>query len=264
MVPASLCAVLDNHITVSTTLRELQSAGLGLRVLSVIGKDTHTDGRSVGFYQLGHGPQYKGILGAFWSGLWNLMPGSAFFLIPGVGQVLMAGPIVTALVNGYDGIDTDPEHHALHMALVQNHVPSSEIKQYESTLRAGHFLLFVHGDATETAIARQILERNGIVPHATSTRGGIAIPQTLRPLHPNPVRRHETTVAIITLTFMAAFSVMLGGCGDTPSDSKGPAQRAGEATDNAVNKTGDVIKEGVDKTGQGVQKAGEAIQDSTK
>jgi len=40
---------------------------------------------------------YWGKMGAFWGGFWGLLFGSAFFAIPGVGPVLVAGPKDLAL-----------------------------------------------------------------------------------------------------------------------------------------------------------------------
>jgi hypothetical protein len=31
-------------------------------------------------------------MGAFWGGLWGLLFGAAFFAIPGIGPVVIAGP----------------------------------------------------------------------------------------------------------------------------------------------------------------------------
>jgi hypothetical protein len=74
--------------------------------------------------------------------------------------------------------------------------------------------------------------------------------------------------------FAISCILFLASCGDD-DQLKGPAQRAGEATDKAVDNTGNVIKEGADKagevikegaqkTGEAVEKAGEKIQDATK
>jgi hypothetical protein len=80
----------------------------------------------------------------------------------------------------------------------------------------------------------------------------------------------------LALPFVIAIAsiLFLPGCGDD-NQGKGPAQRAGEATDKAVDKTGEaiksgaeksgeVIKEGAQKTGEAVEKTGEKIQDATK
>jgi hypothetical protein len=38
--------------------------------------------------------KYWGKQGAFWGGLWGMLFGAAFFAIPGLGPILVAGPLV--------------------------------------------------------------------------------------------------------------------------------------------------------------------------
>src|SRR5271170_1820008 len=47
--------------------------------------------------------KYWGKTGAFWGGFWGLLFGSAFFAIPGIGPVLVAGPLVAWIVGGLEG-----------------------------------------------------------------------------------------------------------------------------------------------------------------
>jgi hypothetical protein len=39
-----------------------------------------------------------GKSGAFWGGLWGMLSGSALFVIPGIGPLLAAGPLVAWIV----------------------------------------------------------------------------------------------------------------------------------------------------------------------
>ncbi|HEY6302543.1 MAG TPA: DUF1269 domain-containing protein, partial [Terriglobales bacterium] len=43
-----------------------------------------------------------GKYGAFWGGLWGMLIGSAFFLIPGVGPVVVAGSAVAWIVGALE------------------------------------------------------------------------------------------------------------------------------------------------------------------
>jgi hypothetical protein len=44
-----------------------------------------------------------GKMGAFWGGFWELLFGSALFAIPGIGPILVAGPLVAWIVGGLEG-----------------------------------------------------------------------------------------------------------------------------------------------------------------
>lgn len=47
--------------------------------------------------------KHRGKRGAFWGGLWGMLVGSAFFLIPGVGPVILAGSTVAWIVGALEG-----------------------------------------------------------------------------------------------------------------------------------------------------------------
>ena len=71
-----------------------------MKKLSIVGKDYHSEEQVVGYYTTGDRMMYWGKLGAFWGGLWGMLFGSAFFLVPGVGPLLVAGPLVAWIVGG--------------------------------------------------------------------------------------------------------------------------------------------------------------------
>jgi hypothetical protein len=65
-----------------------------MKKLSIVGRDYHTDENVVGYYNTGDRMKYWGKLGAFGDGFfWG--GGSGFFLISGIGPLLVAGPIVS-------------------------------------------------------------------------------------------------------------------------------------------------------------------------
>ena len=68
-----------------------------------VGKGYHTDEQVVGYYNTGDRMKYWGKVGAFWGGFWGLLFGSAFFMIPGLGPILAAGPVVGWIVAALEG-----------------------------------------------------------------------------------------------------------------------------------------------------------------
>ena len=57
----------------------------------------------MGLYNTGDRMKHWGKLGAFWGGLWGMLFGAAFFVIPGLGPVLAAGPVVAWIVGALEG-----------------------------------------------------------------------------------------------------------------------------------------------------------------
>src|SRR5271163_2942690 len=99
----SVVAVYPTHTEADQAVKELQRGGVDLRKMSIIGKGYHTDEHAVGYYNAGDRMKYWGKAGAFWGGFWGLLFGSAFFMIPGLGPILAAGPVVAWIVAGLEG-----------------------------------------------------------------------------------------------------------------------------------------------------------------
>ena len=99
----SVVAIFKSHTGTETAVKELQQAGFDMKKLSIVGRDYHTEENVVGYYNTGDRMKYWGKLGAYWGGFWGLLFGSAFFVVPGVGPLLMAGPIVGWIVGALEG-----------------------------------------------------------------------------------------------------------------------------------------------------------------
>jgi uncharacterized membrane protein len=91
----SVVAVYDSHEQAERAVQALQQAGVDMKSLSIAGRGVHTDEHVVGYYNAGDRMKYWGKVGAFWGGFWGLLFGSAAFAIPGIGPVLVAGPLVS-------------------------------------------------------------------------------------------------------------------------------------------------------------------------
>jgi len=101
--------------------------------------------------------KYWGKLGAFWGGLWGMLFGAAFFVIPGIGPILVAGPLVAWIVGALEGAVVIGGLSAIGAGLYSIGIPKDSVVKYEAALKADKFLLLAHGTADEVAKARDIL-----------------------------------------------------------------------------------------------------------
>ena len=154
----AVVAVYETHAGAEEAIKELQRAGIDLHTLSIVGKDTHADEHVVGYYNTGDRMKYWGKTGAFWGGLWGLLFGSAFFAIPGLGPILVAGPLVAWIVGALEGAAVVGGLSAVGAGLYSMGIPKDSVLQYETALKTDKFLLMVHGTAREVETARSILE----------------------------------------------------------------------------------------------------------
>ena len=154
----SVVAVYPTHTEADQAVKELQRGGVDLRKLSIVGKGYHTDEHAVGYYNTGDRMMYWGKVGAFWGGFWGLLFGSAFFMIPGLGPILAAGPVVTWIVGALEGAALVGGVSALGAGLYSMGIPKDSIVKYEAALKTDQFLLIAHGTAAEVAKAKDIIE----------------------------------------------------------------------------------------------------------
>jgi heat induced stress protein YflT len=153
----SAVAIYNTHTDAEAAIKQLQAAGADMKHLSIVGKDYRTEDHVVGYYNTGGNLKYWGKLGAFWAGIWKLLVGEAFFWMPGVGPILVGGPLVTSIVGTLEGSTVHNGLTALGSALHTMGIPKSSVINYESALKANKFLLIVHGANGEACKANEIL-----------------------------------------------------------------------------------------------------------
>jgi uncharacterized membrane protein len=153
----SVVAIYQTHTGAEEAVKELQRGGVDMHKLSIVGKGYHTDEQVVGYYNTGDRMKYWGKTGAYWGGFWGLLFGSAFFMIPGIGPVLAAGPIVAWIVAGLESAVELGVLGALGAGLFSIGIPKDSIVRYQTALETDQFLLIAHGTAAEVAKARNII-----------------------------------------------------------------------------------------------------------
>ena len=157
----SIVAVYPSHTSAEAAVKELQQGGFDMKKLSIIGRDYHTDEHVVGYYNAGDRMKYWGKLGAFWGWILGCLFGSAFFMIPGIGPLIVAGPLVVWIIGALESAVVMGGLSAIGAGLYSLGVPKNSIVQYETALKANKFVLIAHGSADEVAHARKILNRTG-------------------------------------------------------------------------------------------------------
>jgi hypothetical protein len=154
----SAVAIYDRHEQAEEAIKQLQKSGFDMRKLSIIAKGYETEDRVVGYYNTGDRMKHWGKFGAFWGGIWGLLVGAAFFMIPGVGPVLFAGPLVAAIISALEGAVVVGGMSVIGAALYSMGIPKNSVIRYESALKADKFLVVAHGAEEEVQKARDILK----------------------------------------------------------------------------------------------------------
>ena len=79
-------------------------------------------------------------------------------MIPGLGPILAAGPVVAWIVGALESAVVVGGVSALGAGLYSMGIPKDSIVKYEAALKTDQFLLIAHGTAAEVAKAKDIIE----------------------------------------------------------------------------------------------------------
>lgn len=147
-------------------LSDLNAREFPLDQVSILGGGQSSGDDPLGVYHQGIGERMEGWgkMGALWGGLLGLSTGAAgMFIVPGLGAVLAAGPIVQAFASAAAGAAIGGGAIAgaaavtqLSVAMHRMGIPEAELARLEQAVRDGRTLLLIHVD-TEAAERWQAL-----------------------------------------------------------------------------------------------------------
>jgi len=169
----AVVGIYTTHTEAEAAIKELQKAGFDMRKLSIVGKDYQTEEHVIGYYNTGDRMKFWGKLGAFWGGFWGLLFGSAMFLVPGIGHVMVFGPLVSWIIGALENAAVVGGVSALGAGLYSIGIPRNSILDYEDAVKASRFLVIAHGSGTEVGKAKSILETSGATNVAVHQSEGL-------------------------------------------------------------------------------------------
>ena len=156
-----IIAVYNTHDEAERAVKEMQRCGFNMKKLSIVGRDFQTEENIVGYYNIGDRTAYWGKQGAFWGGMWGLLFGSALFIISGFGPLVIAGTFVATVVAGLEGAVVVGGISALGAALFSIGIPKNSVVEYETDVKAGKYVMIVHGNAQDLEKARETILHTG-------------------------------------------------------------------------------------------------------
>ena len=157
-------AIYGSHDQAETAVKELHHAGFDMTKLSIVGRGSFVDEHVVGYYHAGDRMKFWGKLGALWGGVTGLLFGSGLFFVPGIGPLLVAGPLVAWIVGALEGAVVVGGLSALGAGLYSIGIPKNSVLKYENALKGGQYLVIVHGTAEDARKAQDIIK--GTEPEA--------------------------------------------------------------------------------------------------
>jgi hypothetical protein len=161
--------VFSSRSQAEHALFELRDAGFNMDRVSVIAQDADKKGDLAGVEtsdrvgnKADEGAAKGAVTGTVLGGLTGLLVGLGTLAIPGVGPVLLAGEVATALATTAVGAGIGAAAGSLLGALVGLGIPEEQAKIYSDRVSRGDYLVIVDGTDAEIRHAENILRNRGI------------------------------------------------------------------------------------------------------
>ena len=87
-----------------------------------------------------------------------MLLGSAFFFVPGIGPIAVAGPMVSWIVGALESAVVVGGVSAVGAELFSIGIPKDSVIKYETQIKADRFFVVYHGTTEDVDKARSILE----------------------------------------------------------------------------------------------------------
>ncbi len=194
--------IFSNRSDAEHALRELRDAGFDMDKVSVIAKDADRVGNVGGVEaqdkvgnKADEGAAAGAVTGGVLGGLTGLLVGLGTLAIPGVGPILLAGEVATALATTAAGAGIGAAAGGLLGALIGLGIPEERARVYNDRVSGGDYLVMVEGTQAEILRAETILRNRGIEEFGIYNAPGVA---DTRSDYVNPATSTPTTSTVDT------------------------------------------------------------------
>jgi hypothetical protein len=157
----SVVAVYSHLDTAEEAVQKLGQGGFPVGQVSIIAKDLGTEKKIHGFVTSCDVAKSSARTGAWVGGIFGLLVGAAFLWVPGVGPLIVAGSLSSALLGGVEGAVAGAAFTGLLGWLTSLGISKQHILKYEESVKAGKYLVIAHGSADDVSKARTILGGTG-------------------------------------------------------------------------------------------------------
>lgn len=153
----SVIAVYGTMEAAESAIKQVIEKGFPAKQLSIVAQNLKTEENVHGFVMTGDVAKAGAETGAWTGGIFGLLIGAGFFLVPGFGPLMAAGSLASMLFVGAEGATFGAAGGGILGALAGLGVSHRHIIKYEDSLVAGKYLVIARGSDDEVATAKGLL-----------------------------------------------------------------------------------------------------------
>jgi hypothetical protein len=157
---SSVVAVFAHIDQAEGAVQALGKGGFPIQHVSILGQNLGTERKIHGFVTSSDVAKPAARAGAWGGGIFGLLGGAAFLWVPGIGPLIVAGSLTSALLGGVEGAVAGAMSGLLGW-LQGLGIAKQHILRYEESIKAGKLLVVAHGAAEQVNQATTILQGMG-------------------------------------------------------------------------------------------------------
>lgn len=205
--------VFPSYLDAEQAISELRDRGFSTDKISIIARDevaqdeiADIDVNDTFDRKVGEGATAGAMTGGVLGGITGLLVGLGSLVVPGVGPVLFAGEVASALTAALAGGAVGTVTGGLLGSLLGLGIPEERARIYNERVAGGGYLVIVDGTEQDIINAKTILMNRGIqelgiynIPESTSVHTNTDVKSTVapEPEDSQPVNNNDPNVVII-------------------------------------------------------------------
>src|SRR6516164_2527174 len=146
---SSAIAVFPHIDQAEEAVRQLGERGFPIQQVSIVAQTLGTEKKVHGFVTPCDVAKSSARTGAWVGGIFGLLVGAAFVWLPGVGPLIVAGSLTSALMGGLEGAVAGAALSGVLGWLGSLGISRQHILKYEESVKAGKVLVVAHGTPDE-------------------------------------------------------------------------------------------------------------------
>ncbi|MES1026001.1 general stress protein [Gloeocapsa sp. BRSZ] len=161
--------VFSSYLDAEQAINDLRDRGFSIDNISIIARDEATQDEIAGIdvndtfdNKAGEGATAGALTGGVLGGITGLLVGLGSLVVPGVGPVLFAGEVASALTSAIAGGAVGAATGGLLGALLGLGIPEERARIYNEQVAGGGYLVIVDGTTQDIINAEAILMNRGI------------------------------------------------------------------------------------------------------
>ncbi len=154
--------VFKSQADAEAAIRQLAKDGYDLSKVSMLGRDWD-GGEQLPVRSNDNGqPGPSAPPCPSWGGIRGMLVGSGFFVVPSIGPLVVAGPLLTWIIRSMGTLPGPDKQGAMGVALHQLGIPAASVSRCQAALRSGKVVVIAEGSAMMMILAREIFRRTPV------------------------------------------------------------------------------------------------------